>query len=162
MHWFWVLALLLAFWAAMSGELTNPFLVGSGLVTAIAVTVGVTRRGLMIRDWGALRLLRAALTYLPWLLKEVVVANARVIRIVWDPRLPIDPQVFEVPVELHTPTGRVIYANSITLTPGTVTLDAPPDRFLVHSLTREDAEGVLDGAMHARVAALEPPRGPEA
>lgn len=158
MHWTALLAVLLAFWFALSGEasLHGWFHPVAGLVTCAGITWGVTRRKLILRDWGLFHLLRAAVTYLPWLMWQIAVANWRVFKIVWDPRLPIAPQVVEVPIDLDTPTGRAVFANSITLTPGTVTVDAPPDRFWVHALTQADADGVTDGVMHDRVRALEP------
>ncbi len=155
-HWAWLLISLLAFWAALSGELHNAFLVGSGAVTCIAVTGIAVRGGLIVSDWGFGRLLLAVVRYLPWLLLQIVAANVRMIRTVWDPTLPIDPRSATVPVELHTPTGRATFANSITLTPGTVTIDAPPEQFLVHALLPSDVEDLLAGDMQRRVAALEP------
>lgn len=158
MHWTALLAALLVFWSVLSGEasLHNWFLPVAGVATCAGVTALVARRRLLLRDWGLLDLLRAAAGYLPWLLWQVAASNWRVFRIVWSPSLPIAPRVVEVPVTLATPTGRAVFANSITLTPGTVTVDAPPDRFWVHALTEADAAGVSDGVMHDRVAALEP------
>ena len=65
-----------------------------------------------------------------------------------------DPRLVEVPCDLKTATGRMIYANSITLTPGTVTIDVGP-HYLVHALTPEDEAGLLDGSMLGRVRGLE-------
>lgn len=149
----WVLILGL-FWAGLSGYL-KPLLVGSGILS-IAFSVWFVRRAhLEIEDWGVGRMLKASVTYLPWLLWQVLVANLRVIKIVWSPKLPIAPRVVEVPCSLTTPTGIALFANSITLTPGTVTLSVGPT-LLVHALTEEDAAGVLDGTMHARIQRLEP------
>ena len=82
--------------------------------------------------------------------------DLRVIRIVWHPRMPIAPRMVRVPCKLATGTGRMVYANSITLTPGTVTVVAGPKEFLVHALTEGDARDVLAGDMQRRVQELEP------
>ena len=160
MRGFPLFLVLLLFWVSLSGlpQLTNPFLIGSGVVTCAGVTWVSRRWDLEIVDWGILDWAKS-LPYALWLLGQVVIANWRVLKLVWDPALPIDPRMVEVPCELKTATGRVIYGNSITLTPGTVTVNLGEDRFLVHALTEEDAEGVRDGSMHARVAALEPSSG---
>ena len=77
--------------------------------------------------------------------------------IVWNPELPIAPELVEVETKpLRTEGGRVLFANSITLTPGTVSVRLDDDTILVHALTRSDAEGVQDGSMRSHVAALEP------
>lgn len=154
---FFLVLTLALFWAGLSGY-AEPLLVGSGVVSVLAALWFVRRARLEIEDWSAGRFVLAALTYLPWLLWQVLLSNLRVIRIVWSPSLPIAPRVIEVPCELETTTGRAVYANSITMTPGTVTL-AVGDTIVVHALTEVDAAGVLDGEMHARVRKLEPGGG---
>ena len=150
-----VLVLMLAlFWAGLSGYV-QLLLVGSGAVSIVAALWFVRRAHLEIEDWGARHFVRAAITYLPWLLWQVVLANLRVIRIVWSPSLPIAPRVFEAPCDLKTASGRAVYANSITMTPGTLPL-AVGDVVIVHALTEPDAAGVLDGEMLAPVRRLEP------
>ena len=93
--------------------------------------------------------------YWCWLLVEIVKANFDVARRVLDPRLPIDPRLFETKMSQTSDLGRVIYANSITLTPGTISLDIGNDTILVHALTRQGQDGVETGEMDAKVAALE-------
>ncbi|MBL4848320.1 MAG: Na+/H+ antiporter subunit E [Planctomycetes bacterium] len=149
----WILVLAL-FWAGLSGY-AKPLLVGSGIVS-IGLAYWFTRAaGVELKDWSVPRLLWATLTYLPWLLWQVLVSNLRVIKIVWSPKLPIAPRVVEVPCDLQTATGKALFANSITMTPGTVTLSVG-ETFLVHALTEKDAAALLDGSMLARIKALEP------
>lgn len=151
-----LLVMLLLFWASLSGAFSNWFLVGSGLVTAGLVTLVVHRwSNLAIGDWTPTRML-GLIRYMPWLSWQVLLANLRVLRVIWTPKLPIDPRLVEVPCTLETGTARALYANSITLTPGTVTVSLQADQLLVHALTPHDAEGVQDGSMHARIKRLEP------
>ena len=98
--------------------------------------------------WGALR-------YLPWLLWEIVKANIDVARRVIHPNLPIAPSLFDAPVSQQTDLGQALYANSITLTPGTVSVDLGPGVIRVHALHNGAADGVLEGEMDKRVSAVE-------
>ena len=153
----WCLVLSL-FWAGLSGYL-KPLLVGSGVLSIAFSWWFVRRAEVELKDWSVGRLTLAALTYLPWLLWQVLLSNLRVIKIVWSPKLPIAPQLVEVPCSLTTPTGVALFANSITMTPGTVTLSVG-ETLLVHALTADDAAGVLDGSMHDRIRKLEPGAAP--
>ena len=76
-------------------------------------------------------------------------------RIVLAPKIDVDPVMIKVKATQATGMGRVIYGNSITLTPGTITVDMDGDELLVHALTQAGAEGVREGEMDRRVTALE-------
>jgi len=93
--------------------------------------------------------------YWLWLLAEIVKANIDVARRVVDPSLPIDPRLFEVPAHQKTDLGRVIYANSITLTPGTLSTDVSRDKIQVHALSGAGEDDLRTGTMDAKVCALE-------
>jgi multicomponent Na+:H+ antiporter subunit E len=95
------------------------------------------------------------LRYWVWLLGQIVLSALDVARRVLDPSLPIDPVVVTLPVAQSTEMGRTTYANSITLTPGTVCLDVDEDTLRVHALTGEGASALREGEMNRRVAALE-------
>lgn len=96
--------------------------------------------------------------YWVWLLREVVKSNLHVARTVLSPGTRIDPQVVKLPVELASPIGKVTYANSITLTPGTVTLLLEDESVDVHALTRASAEGLATRAMERKIDWLEQQR----
>ena len=93
--------------------------------------------------------------YAPWLLLEIIKSNLDVARAILSKDLKIQPQLVRVKASQKTDMGRVIYANSITLTPGTITLDVRGDEFLVHALLDATADGVRSGEMDRRCAALE-------
>ena len=93
--------------------------------------------------------------YIPWLLWAIVKANVDVAKRVLSPKLPIDPRVVRVEATQKSDLCRVIFANSITLTPGTVSLDLDGENIVVHALTREAAGDVQSGDMNRRVTALE-------
>ena len=90
------------------------------------------------------------LAYLPWLFKEIVVANVQVIRIVLDPRLPVAPVLLRFKTRLTSDLAVTTFANSITLTPGTVTVDVEEGALVVHALTPPTPSGMA--GMEHRVA----------
>jgi multicomponent Na+:H+ antiporter subunit E len=73
------------------------------------------------------------------------------VRIIVDPKLPISPTLVRFKPSQKTPVGLVTHANSITLTPGTITVEAEPHQFLVHAITRDGAAGAVDSDMDRRV-----------
>jgi multicomponent Na+:H+ antiporter subunit E len=136
------------FWWLLSDRYTW---VSLALAVASAALVAWANRDLEIVRQTA-RALPGFLAYLPWLLKEIVVSNVAVTRIVLDPRLPIDPVVVHLPTPLTSDLALMALGNSITLTPGTVTLDIAGSTLVVHALTAEGAAGLVEGAMVRRVA----------
>ena len=99
--------------------------------------------------------LRPFIFYAPWLFKEIVMANIDVAWRILDPRLPILPTLIRVTASQKGDLGRVIYANSITLTPGTVSIDMEGDQITVHALSYEGAVEDMSGEMDRRVSNLE-------
>jgi multicomponent Na+:H+ antiporter subunit E len=95
------------------------------------------------------------ISYLPWLVKEIVLSNLHVARVILSPSMPIRPRVLRVHCTQASDMAKVVYANSITLTPGTITLDLRGDSLLVHALTADTAEGLLSGEMDQRVTKME-------
>ena len=155
--WRYSLALglvLLAVWLLWSGHY-GAFLVGVGVAsTGFVVLVG-RRMGVVDREGVPAGLTLRAAAYVPWLAWELIKANLDVARRILHPRLPIRPHLIRVEAGQRTDLGRVIYANSITLTPGTVSVDMEGGSITVHALTDEAAAGVLEGAMDRRVQRVE-------
>jgi len=148
---------LLALWLGLSGH-TEPMLVGFGILSCIIVVAVVLRMDVADRELFPFHLTLRALVYLPWLLWEIVKSNMDVCRRILDPRLPIAPRILRVRAGQHDEFGRVIYANSITLTPGTISTRLHEGEITVHALTREAADGLSDGRMNRRVSAAVDPR----
>ena len=95
------------------------------------------------------------LGYVPWLGWEIAKANADVVRRILHPSLPISPTLIRVSASQCSEIGQVVYANSITLTPGTVSVDVEDSSITVHALSRDAADGVETGEMDRRVTHLE-------
>jgi multicomponent Na+:H+ antiporter subunit E len=147
-------ATLFAFWLLLSGVYT-PFLLLAGLGAAITVAALAQRMDLADREGHPIHVSLAALAYWPWLAKEIVASGWRVSRIILDPRLPISPTLVRFRPSQKSTVGLATHANSITLTPGTITVEADHDEFLVHALTRDAAAGVVGSEMDRRVCRLD-------
>jgi multicomponent Na+:H+ antiporter subunit E len=145
---------LFAFWLLLSGMYT-PFLVLSGLGSSIAVAAFARRMGAADPEGHPIHLTAAAVTYWPWLIKEIAISGWQVALIVLDPRLPVSPSLVRFKPSQNSTVGLVTHANSITLTPGTITVEAEHDGFLVHALTRAGAEGLEGSEMDRRVSRFE-------
>ena len=144
---------LLATWFLLSGH-TDPFIVSLGVVSTIAVVAITIRMDVVDREGHPVHLSWRAPVYWLWLFWEIVKANIDVAKRAFG-LAPISPTMVRVPATQRSDLGRVIFANSITLTPGTVSIQVDPDSVLVHALSAEGAEGVLSGDMDRRVTALE-------
>lgn len=94
---------------------------------------------------------RLTAVYWPWLLKEIFKSSIDVTRRVFGPASAVKPIVFDVPANLASDLGRVIYANSITLTPGTVSMDVTADAIRVHALHPDVARDLRNSGMDARI-----------
>jgi len=149
-----IFAALAGVWLLLSGHY-DPLILGFGALSCALVTYLARRFRLVDPESYPLHMGWRLPVYWCWLLVEIVKANFDVARRVLDPHLPIDPRLFETKMSQTSDLGRVIYANSITLTPGTISLDIGNDTILVHALTRQGQDGVETGEMDAKVAALE-------
>ena len=88
-----------------------------------------------------------------YIFREIVKANIDVVtRILSWRKAPISPQMIEIPQSQETDLGAVIYANSITLTPGTVTIKLSKDNLTVHALSKEAASELATGAMSEEIS----------
>lgn len=148
------IVVLFVFWLVLSGYF-DPFLVAAGAGSAIAVVWLAHRMDVIDREGHPIHLGWRALTYWPWLLKEIVKSALQVSKIIVTPSLPISPSFVRVKATQHTAVGLAIYANSITLTPGTVSVEVAEGEFLVHALTKEGAASLMDGDMDRRVSRFE-------
>lgn len=149
--------LLAAVWLLWSFHFT-PLLLTFGGLSILLVLWIVGRMRVVDREANLVDLQNIQIIlYLPWILWEVVKSNLDVARVILDPKLPIEPRMMRVRASQQSPLGKVIYANSITLTPGTVTVDVDEadSTMLVHALTSVAYQGLLTGEMDRRVRALE-------
>ncbi len=142
------------FWLLLSGFFT-AFLLSAGAGSALAVVWFARRMDVVDAEGHPIHLGSKALLYWPWLLKEIAKSAWDVSKIILDPKLPISPTLVRFKPTQNTVVGLVLHANSITLTPGTITIEAGANEFLVHGLTRSGAQGVVASEMDRRVTACE-------
>lgn len=145
-------------WVLLSNHFT-PLLLSLGAVSVVLV-VWVVYRMRLVDDEGnvteqvnGLRLI----LYWPWLVFEIVKANFHVAARIVAPRVRIAPRLITVSAPQRTALGKVIYANSITLTPGTVSVvvDEDEETILVHALTEASARDLRSGDMSRQVQSTE-------
>jgi len=152
------IASLYVFWLLLSGIYT-PFLLAAGLGCTFAVYVLAQRMDLIDRDEVPLSIVWSVIIgYWPWLAREIMYSAWRVSRVILSPNLPISPQLVEFKPSQKSNLGLVTHANSITLTPGTITVEVDQGRLLVHALTAEGASGLAESEMNRRCCDLEEKR----
>lgn len=140
--------LLTLLWALLSGEF-DAFHLGLGGLSAggiAALRTGPAK----LPPFPALRIL----AYAPWLMGQILLSNLRVARLALSPRLRLSPQFVEVPPDVRGDVPLTVLGCSITLTPGTVTLDADDRLLSVHALDEASAAEIREGVISARVRAL--------
>jgi len=144
-------SLIFVFWFVLSGH-TEALLIALGLASTV-LTIYLSRRMNIIDDESypfqiSFSLVRYNLFYLA---KKIFLANIDVIKRILSPTNAINPQVTELPATQRSDLSKVIYANSITLTPGTVTLELAGDILKVHALSHEGIEDLKQGNMAKKV-----------
>ena len=146
---------LFAFWLLLSGFFT-AFLMVAGAVSALAVVLFGRRMDIADHEGHPVHLApRALLIYWPWLIREIVKSAWQVSTVILQPRLPISPTLVRIPITQKTDVGRTVLANSITLTPGTISVEVGRDEILVHALSRSGANDLATGEMDRRVTEFE-------
>ena len=141
-------------WLLLSG-IYQPLFFGLGVISCVICLAIAWRMDVVDRETYPIHLSLILPGYWLWLFKEIVLANIDVTKRILAPGLPINPQLFRVKATQHDALGKVIYANSITLTPGTVTVDIDGDEFVVHALSEATRDDLETGEMDRRVTGLE-------
>ncbi|HIG29340.1 MAG TPA: cation transporter [Verrucomicrobiales bacterium] len=142
------------FWTGLSWQ-TSPNLVALGILCCLGVTLFSHRMGLIDKEGHPIESFKEIPGYIVWLYWEMLKANVDVVRRVWDPQLPIEPHLFRLEYRTKTGFATAVYANSITVTPGTVTVSVDERTLLIHALSNESAQGLKDGVMHRKCLRLE-------
>jgi len=144
-------------WLLLSGYFDVPLLLGFGALSCALAVFVAWRVEVIDPEERPLRLRFNVhvLGYWPWLLWQIVLSNLDVAKRILDPKLPISPALIALKPTQRSDLGRFVYANSITLTPGTVTTNLSGDTLEVHALTQEAADSLRKGDMDRRVARLE-------
>ncbi|MFO8088926.1 MAG: Na+/H+ antiporter subunit E [Desulfatiglandaceae bacterium] len=149
---------LMVFWVAMSGYL-DAFHIGLGILCA-GVVIAFNYRlktsrffDFELEDLHNLRVLKI-FSYLLWLAYQILLSGFRVAFVIINPRMPIETHILKFKTRLPHAQAKMVLGNSITLTPGTLTVDIVDDEFTVHALTRESATDILNDNMPRHVFQL--------
>ncbi len=154
LHIFTLAAGLTGLWFLLSGYFI-PLILFLGAGSIVGVIWLAHRMDVVDHESHPIHIAANGVGYYLWLLWEIVKANVDVTLAILRGANALRPQVFKLKASQRSDVGRVTYANSITLTPGTVTIFADGDEFTVHSLTPVARVGLETGEMDRRVAALE-------
>ena len=144
---------LFAYWLLLSGHY-QPFLIIAGFCCSVAVVAFSLFKGITDEEGFPIEKLPRALVYWPWLGWQIVLSALNVTKLIVNPKLPISPTMVKVKAEQDSAVGLTTYANSITLTPGTISVEVSErgKTIWVHAITKDNAEGFADDEMNHRVA----------
>ncbi len=143
------------FWILLSGEFTF-ILITSGVVASLITAylshdIFVGKADLKTETGRVFKFI----VYIPWLLWEIILANVEIAYLVLNPKPLVDPQIVRFKNDLKTDLGIVTLAHSITLTPGTVTVEANREEFVIHAIWQKSADGIIGGEMQRKVKKIE-------
>ncbi len=145
---------LFGFWLLLSGHYTT-LLLTFGALTTIGAAAYARHMGILDSEGHPIQLVFRAIFYWPWLIWQIVKSALSVTRIILSPSLPIFPTMLKVRGSQKSDLGINIYANSITLTPGTITVGVKDDNLTIHAITGENADELVEGGMDRKVRDFE-------
>lgn len=134
------------FWLLLSGH-TAPLLISLGVASSAVVIYLSHKMNIIDNESHPFHLSFRLAKYYIYLGKEIILSNIYVIKCILSPGKTISPCIITLPAEQKSDLGKVIYANSITLTPGTVTLELSNDKIKVHALSKQTAADLQTGEM---------------
>ena len=148
---------LAAAWMIWSGmnSVDNPFILALGGCSLLLTIIVCARMGISDSESVPIHFSWRIIPYSFYLIKEIVVSNIDVAKIVLAPKMPLQRTMIEVTANHDSEIANVVLANSITLTPGTVSVSMDGDKIKVHALSFEGAEDDLSGEMVGKIRKLE-------
>lgn len=149
-------AVLYGYWLLLSGHYTL-WLLASGAITCAIVAYWALKLGVSDNEGTPIHMIGRAVIYWPWLVVEIIKAALDVSWRILHPGLPISPDLRRFKATQKTPEGLTTYANSITLTPGTISVMVAWEdhEIVVHGLSGDGLDGLATGDMDARVTRFE-------
>ena len=148
----WALVLTV-FWMLLSGYF-KPLMLAFGVVSVVIVLVFLKRMDKVDDEPKFLNFGHQMFRYAFWLLGQIVLSSVHVARLVWGPTHKLSPSLEKISVRNTQETTRVIYANSITLTPGTLSVDLEGDEITVHALQKTSIDELKSGDMENKITGI--------
>ena len=146
---------LMLLWVSLSGYF-NLLQLSFGILSTCLVVWLTIHLKLLTSDGSRLKVLPRYPLYLFWLAREVVLSNISLAKIILAPKILLHRQIIYTKTYQSSDLAKTLYANSVTLTPGTLTIDIAEEGFLVHSLAKAFTDDIRSNKMNLRVAKLEP------
>lgn len=148
--------LLFGFWVLLNGKWNAEIAIVGAIVCAalyafMAAFMGYSPR----KEWQLVKRIPRIIGYFFYLVKEICISSWETMKLIWSPEKEIEPRVTSFHTRLRTEAGKVVLANSITMTPGTITVDVQDDLFLIHCLDESFDMGSEGFEMENRIARVE-------
>ena len=148
--------LLFGFWVLLNGKWTTEIAIVGVIVCAALYAFMVAFMGYSPKkEWQLAKRLPRIIGYFFYLVKEIFLSAYATMRLIWSPREEIAPRVTSFHTRVRTDAGKVVLANSITMTPGTITVDVQDDLFLIHCLDESFDVGTEGFDMEDRIMKIE-------
>ncbi len=145
-----------AAWFIFNGRITLEIALFGLVLCVLLYLFQIKFLGLTFKkEWAVAKRLQKGVCYFGFLLKEIVLANMDVLRLILNPKVVIEPQIKVIHTDLKTEMGKTILADSITLTPGTITVDMKGNELTVHCLDNSLSQGLENSQMGAKIKELE-------
>ncbi len=142
-HYLGLACLLMILWLLLSGHY-NPLMIGFGVVSVFLTVWLAHRMKIIDEDSHPLHLTGSLFKYWSVLAYKVLQANIDMVLRIVGVR-PIEPQLIRIPFPQQDDLSKAIYANSITLTPGSASIEIYPDSVLVHTISESGAQALVEG-----------------
>lgn len=148
--------LLFGFWVLLNGKWNAEIAIVGAIICAalyafMAAFMGYSPK----KEWQLFKRIPKIVGYFLFLVKEIFGSSWQTMKLIWSPAKEIEPRVTSFHTRLRTDAGKVVLANSITMTPGTITVDVQDDLFLIHCLDDSFDMGTEGFEMEDRIVRLE-------
>jgi len=154
-HLLKVFTLIFIFWFLLSG-MTNLLMIMLGLFSSFLVVWIINKMDLIDHEVSFHNFnIGKLIIYFFWLLREIIVSNLKVCLYIVTPNKKINPEIIKIKSSQNSEFANVLYANSITLTPGTVTIDVDKNNFTVHTLDTQFKESLEKNIMDKKILSTE-------
>ncbi|MBJ40767.1 MAG: hypothetical protein CMD84_00610 [Gammaproteobacteria bacterium] len=154
-HLLKVFILIFVFWFLLSG-MTNLFMIILGLLSSFFVVWIINKMDLVDHEVSFHNFsISKLIMYFFWLLREIIISNLKVCLCIVAPNKKINPEIIKIKSSQNSEFANVLYANSITLTPGTVTIDVDKNNFTVHTLDAQFKESLETNIMDEKILSTE-------
>lgn len=147
---------LFAMWLIFNGRITGEIVI-IGLVLSLLIYLFMLKfMGLNIKtEWRSIQKVPRVVRYIIVLVVEIIKANFQVLRFIYSPKLEVEPELTTFQPKVRSDLGKAVLANTITLTPGTITIHVKDNTFMVHCLDSSLKEGLADSSFEKQIVKME-------